>query len=89
MTIAVTSMSAYNRIIDSLSERRKAVFNCILCFGPMTDKDISEHLGWPINRITGRRGELVDLGLVILDKIVIQDGFTAKSWRAVVPEVLF
>jgi hypothetical protein len=43
---------------------RQQVFTAIRALGICTDKQIAEKLKWPINRVTPRRGELVESGLV-------------------------
>ena len=47
---------------------RQQVFIAIRKLGPCTDNQIAKYLGWPINRVTPRRGELVECGLVVLDR---------------------
>jgi hypothetical protein len=44
---------------------RQQVFITIRKLQPCTDKQISEYINWPINRVTPRRGELVESGLVV------------------------
>lgn len=44
---------------------REIVLSAIRTLGVCCDKQIAEYLGWEINRVTGRRGELL-----IEDKIV-------------------
>lgn len=43
---------------------RREVFGAIRKLGECNDKAIADFLKWPINRVTPRRGELVDNGLV-------------------------
>jgi DNA-binding MarR family transcriptional regulator len=43
---------------------QRAVLRTLACCGKMTDAELATTLGWTINRITPRRGELVKLGLV-------------------------
>ena len=47
---------------------RQQVFIAIRKLQPCTDKQISEYLNWPINRVTPRRGELTEDELVVLAK---------------------
>ncbi len=47
---------------------RQQVFIAIRKLGVCNDRMIAEYLGWPINRVTGRRNELVKNGLVVMDR---------------------
>lgn len=59
-----TSLTAYYSITpEQLARSQKAVYDALLQ-GPATDKQLTQRLGWTINRLTPRRGELVDMGLV-------------------------
>lgn len=53
------SLHAYRELLPALSPKRRAVFACVAEFGPATDTDIAKRLGWPINCVTGRVGELL------------------------------
>lgn len=56
-----TSIAAYREITPTLSERQQKVFECVKSFGrPCCDYEIAQRLGWPINSVTPRRGELLD-----------------------------
>jgi len=59
-----TRNDAYAHIADHVNERQQAILD-VLSIGPMTDKAMAKRLGWPINRVTPRRGELVSQGLVV------------------------
>jgi hypothetical protein len=60
-----SSLDAYQSILDKLSDKRKKVLNIIKLFKePICDKTIAIILDWPINRVTGRRGELEKMGLI-------------------------
>ena len=58
-----TSIEAYHSIKHPQTKRQQ-VFNVIKEYGPMTDQEVADRLGWTINRVTGRRNELVDEGYV-------------------------
>jgi len=49
----------------------------------IADRELSEHLQWPINRITPRRGELVTGGLIVMDRKDTdpQTGRTVSYWK--------
>lgn len=62
-----TSLEAYNHLVKTkkLSPARQIVLSVFEMVGePLTDKDIAAALDWPINRVTGRRGELVKAGIL-------------------------
>jgi DNA-binding MarR family transcriptional regulator len=61
--IAPNSREAYEGL--DLNARQAEVLSAIEEIGPCTDMEIAAHLGWEINRVTGRRGELVEKGLVV------------------------
>lgn len=62
-----TSYQAYTEVKENIDKCRAKVLNAIKELGICTDKDIANKLGWEINRVTGRRGELVIEGKVISD----------------------
>ena len=58
-----TSLDAYENV--NLGLNQTFVLNTIKKFNyPLSDRNIANHLGWTINRVTGRRNELVKLGLI-------------------------
>jgi hypothetical protein len=60
-----SSLDAYQSILDKLSDKRKKVLDVIRDYpNGIFDKQISMLLGWDINRVTGRRGELEKMGLI-------------------------
>lgn len=61
----VSSLPAYRENKDFC---RQQVFIAIRKLQPCTDKQIAEYLNWPINRVTGRRGELVESGIIVMDR---------------------
>lgn len=68
------SLHAYREIMPTLSPKRRAVFACVAEFGPATDTDIAKRLGWPINCVTGRVGELLASHHLIEQGSVERDG---------------
>ncbi len=50
--------------IDKLSEKQQTVYNAIESLKLATDKEVSHALNWEINRVTGRRNELIDIGRI-------------------------
>jgi hypothetical protein len=61
-----TSLPAYKEPKDKC---RQIVYDAIKVSGSCTDKQVADYLRWPINRITGRRGELLAQGKIVLDKL--------------------
>lgn len=63
-----TSLPAYKSILPSLNDKQRQVLECIQMFSVqgkiVNDRMISEHMGWAINGITNRRGELVKKGYI-------------------------
>ena len=54
-----TSLDAFLHLTPThLCNAQKAVYLTICRMGEATDKEIADILGWPINRVTPRRGEL-------------------------------
>lgn len=63
-----TSLPAYHGNQKGKDHCRQVVLTTIRALGVCNDRQISEHLKWPINRITPRRGELLDAGLIVRAK---------------------
>jgi hypothetical protein len=60
-----TSVEAYFALTDKqIGDRQRIVLKAITELGPISDKQIAMILGWPINTVTPRRGELVEMGRV-------------------------
>jgi DNA-binding MarR family transcriptional regulator len=70
MSISSTSLIAYRALTpNGLGKRQNTVLAFLVRRGPMSNKQIAEATGWPINTITPRVKELRDLGLVQLSTI--------------------
>src|ERR1017187_6260886 len=84
MGSADTSLHAYALLTQHLTDRQKEVLDRLRCFPDVTNMELAVSMGWTVNRITGRVGELRKLGLV-LDagkrpcKIT---GGTSHCWKA-------
>lgn len=67
MNIAPHSLAAYDTV--DLTARQADVLAALVALHEEgkrpSDQDVAEHLGWTINRVTPRRGELVDLDRVV------------------------
>lgn len=76
-----TSLDAYRSIKD-LNKKQKRVYEAIKVLQPCTDNRIARYFGVEINRITGRRNELVSKGFVIEhDKIKNSYNRMAIRWK--------
>lgn len=62
MTIQPTSRAAYETA--DLSRRQLEIHDALAERGPLTDLEIAEHVGVPINGVCGARNALVKFGLV-------------------------
>jgi len=85
-----TSLDAYRQIQPSLGDKQRQVYKLLekasLNGFDMTDKEIGKALHWPINTVTPRRGELVELGLVTVSQIRFNDtGKRAIAWKVKQP----
>ena len=63
MPVADTSRWAYE-LVD-VGARQADVLAALRELGEASDAEIAGHLGWTINRVTPRRGELVEQQLVV------------------------
>lgn len=75
-----SSLPAYKEL--GKDKCRSIVFNAICILGICNDRQISEYLKWPINRVTPRRGELVQADHIIQYKKQIdpETGRTVSYW---------
>ena len=62
--IRKTQVDSLKELKPTLSAKRQSVYNVIAYLKPATNRNIAKHLGWDINRVTGRVTELVGLGMV-------------------------
>lgn len=81
MTVAGTSQEAYEKIQDKLGFKQMVVYETIKRLGAATNETIADHLGWPINQVTGRVTELKRFGVVAAEgRGLNKTGFTAQLW---------
>ncbi len=81
-----TSLDAYLYITPThLCNAQKTVYNTILRLGEASDKEIAEVLGWPINRVTPRRGELHSMDRIrcIGERVDAKTRRREMLWRVV------
>lgn len=63
--VQVTSILSYRALKDVIGDRQITVLDVLeRSEEPLSDKQIAAALKWPINCVTPRRGELVEMGLV-------------------------
>lgn len=87
--IADTSLEAYDKIKASLPEKRKAVLVAAEKGTEWCNDSLAYRMGWPINCVTPRTGELRKLGLLIDTKKKEHKGYLCQYFRAARPERLF
>ena len=76
-----TSIEAF-RQLRHLSDKQQTVLVYIHGHPDTTDKEIAQSLGWEINRVTPRRGELENLGLIVSSGYLVQaNKRRAHTWR--------
>lgn len=81
MSVAHTSVYAFNRIKDKLGNKQERVFDALIELGTASNEKLADYLGWPINSVTGRVTELKKMGYLDVHGITKnKSGFTAKVW---------
>jgi hypothetical protein len=79
-----TSLHAYALATQNLGAKQKQVLDALRFFPDATNAEIAAHMGWPINRVTPRMGELRDQELVLdagRPRCKVTGGM-ARAWRA-------
>lgn len=82
-----TSFEAY-KALEKLNEKQLEVLKVVKELGVCNDRQISERLYWPINRVTPRRGELVEMNKIVevkRDKDHVSNR-TVIYWKAIQTE---
>jgi len=79
-----TSLHAYALATQNLGKKQKEVLDALRFFPDATNAEIGARLGWPINRVTPRMGELRAQGLVLEAgrRTCKATGGTAHAWVA-------
>ena len=82
--IRKTQVNSLKQMKPVMGKRQTTIYTLIKSKGPLTNRQIAKHLGWDINRVTGRVTELVNLGMVTAegthkDK---QTNRTVTLWKA-------
>jgi predicted transcriptional regulator len=80
-----TSLLAYESIQDELGNKQTQVL-AVLDLNPdgLTNQEVSDYLGWPINTVTPRMNELVRKGFVVESgRRICKTGRKAIVWSVV------
>ena len=82
--VRATQVDSLKKLKPTVGMKQKTVYGVIKTKGKVTNRMIAQHLGWDINRVTGRVTELVNLGMVTAegthkDK---QTNRTVTLWKA-------
>ena len=85
--VQATSKAAFNTL-NNIGQRQTDVLSVIRTFGTACNQKIADHLGVPVNQVTGRVFELRKLGLVAEDHRAIwpATGRTVIWWAEVQPK---
>ena len=68
MPVRETSLIAYtNKVLPQLGYKQSQVYRLFLRWRDcnFTNAEVARELGWPINTVTPRTGELRDLGVIV------------------------
>ena len=77
-----TSLESFNAL-RNVSGKQADVLICIHAYPHSSDKDLAEYLGWSINRVTPRRGELEKLGWIKSSGFKFQSERRVHTWVCV------
>jgi len=71
-------------LTPTIGMKQKTVYGVIKSKGKATNRMIARHLGWDINRVTGRVTELVNRGMVNADGTYFdkETNRTVTLWKA-------
>lgn len=58
------SISAYNEMVETIKGKRRDVLDVIIRNKAVTRQDIARIMGKPINEVTGRVKELLEMGAI-------------------------
>jgi hypothetical protein len=89
MTTTETRREAYEAVKPKRLTKQEIVWRMLRHEGDATDRELAARLGWPINTITPRRGELVAAGRVVAVRETKDQGTGVRVvvWRAVTEPV--
>ena len=89
MGVQETSKDAYHgEVVPKLGAKQREVLSVLEKFEDMTNKEISDYIGNPINTVTPRILELRKKGEVVLSQIRLDKttGMKAMAWKLKVKE---
>lgn len=80
-----TSLPAYQEAQKNINKKQQDVLHAIIKLGICSDHQIAEYLAWPINRVTPRRGELVENSRIqfAFRGKDFETGRTVNFWKAI------
>ncbi|MDI6804635.1 MAG: hypothetical protein QME58_12460 [Bacteroidota bacterium] len=64
---------SYKAVCNDLPRCQKQVYNAFKELGFATDREISVYYNIPVNRVTARRNELLELGLIVKAGVIFDD----------------
>lgn len=79
-----TSLPAYKEAQVNINAKQQVILDAVQKLGICCDHQIAEYLDWPINRVTPRRGELLDAKLIqqAFRGKDFETGRTVNFWKA-------
>jgi len=87
--ITQTSLEAHRVVLRTIGKKQIEVLNAIKKIQPCSDQMIAEYLRYTINRVTGRRNELVTMGQIIeCGKMKNKYGRNVTIWKVLSKMVL-
>jgi hypothetical protein len=80
-----TSLPAYQEAQKNINKKQQDVLHAIIKLGICSDHQIAEYLAWPINRVTPRRGELIENNRIqfAFRGKDFETGRTVNFWKAI------
>lgn len=82
LTYNENSLFSFIALKPKLGEKQREVYEAMRMMNrQFTDHDLKEYMGWEINSITPRRGELLKKGLIRKAGSIIQNGRKATLWE--------
>lgn len=73
------SLKAYATIVPDLNYKQSMVMQVFEDGNSYTDREIGERLGWAINKVTPRVGELIRKGKIEASATVEQEGRKCRA----------
>src|ERR1035437_8405160 len=80
MSLADTSLHAYALATQNLGAKQKQVLDALRFFPDATNAELARAIGWPVNRVTPRTGELIDMCLIFKVERRTCKATNGKAW---------